>query len=221
MADAPELFDKFGRFDVSGFTPEIIEATMNEDQQAAFFECIEACKATDDAEARERASVILVREKMQAQAVALDLHIKSNPGQSRIEAMREVIAAQSGTPQKAAPKSSHPKIAHKGPRLAYEKSELELTAARVQMYAAQSDVRRWRPVSADALTKFMGTFKQKSTMDLHREVIAGQQAERMRRVAAGLTPEYVAPVVTNPWPCQNGIATNGKPKKPQVYIPRR
>ncbi len=215
-----ELFNKLGQLDTSKVSEADVEA-MTEDQRSAFFECIRACQATENAEARERAAVILTREKMQAQVSALEAHTKANPPQTRIEAMREVQAAQNGTPIiKAAPKS-HPKHAIKAPRLAYEKSELELTEARAELYAAQADVRRLRPISADALSKFMATFRQLSAMDLHRQVIAGQQAERLRRIEAGLTPEPVKPEPVHQWPISKALAGNGQHKRPTFGTPRR
>jgi hypothetical protein len=221
MTDAPELFDKFGRFDISGITPEIVEATMDEAQQSAFFACVADCQATDKAEERERVSVVDVREKMRLQVAALAAHVAANPPQTRIEAMREVQAAQNGTPQVKADPKSHPKIGHKGPRLEYEKSERELTAARDEMLAAQADVRRLRPISATSLMKFIASFKQKSADQVYREHIAGQQAERIRRVAEGLPAEPVKPVVVHQWPISGAVATNGMPKKAQFFVPRK
>ncbi len=216
---ALELFSKLGQLDTSKVTEADVEA-MTEAQRSAFFECIQDCQATENAEARERAAVILAREKMIAQASALEAHTKANPAQTRIEAMREVQAAQNGTPlNKAAPKS-HPKIAHKSVRVAYEKSELELTEARAELYAAQADVRRLRPISADALSKFMATFRQKSTMEVHREVIAAQQAERIRRVKDGLPAEPVKPEPVHQWPISKALASNGGNKRP-YSTPRR
>jgi hypothetical protein len=91
---------------------------------------------------------------------------------------------------------------------------LALTEARAEMYAAQADVRRLRPISADALTKFIATLRQRTTMEVHREMVAGQQAEKLRRVNAGLPaiPEKPAPVFR--WPIEAALANNGKNKRP-------
>jgi hypothetical protein len=82
--------------------------------------------------------------------------------------------------------SSHPKHAKLGPKLAYEKAQADLADAQVELQAATNNARRCELMEGEAMAALIAVMPPPSAEQVHREMIAKEQAAKMERVAAGL-----------------------------------
>jgi|ERR1700736_533463 hypothetical protein len=82
--------------------------------------------------------------------------------------------------------TSHPKHAKLGPKMAYEKASADLTDKQVALQAATNHYRRCVLMEGDAMASWISVNPPPSAEEVHRDLVAKEQAAKMERVAAGL-----------------------------------
>jgi hypothetical protein len=120
----------------------------------------------------------------------------------RAEPVRAVNRAAPPAPIEPAPVAekkpgSHPKVAIRGPRIAFEQSEQELIEARAELVAAQADLRIKEKAEGASLVEWIKLNPAPSQDAVFRSMIAAETAAKLARVAAGL------PLVTAAIPTHN------------------
>jgi hypothetical protein len=182
--------DAYGRVDLSLLTPEAIAAANLTDAQTADLAIVvESVEARQSAQARLQLAKDRTRECQRLECDALAAHQAANPPPSRIDALRENIAAFNGTKLPEKPKTSHPKTAHAGPRAAYMKAQLDLAEAQEELQASMNHARACDKAEGIAMATLLKVMRPPSHEDIVREIIARETAAKLANVAAGLAPD--------------------------------
>jgi hypothetical protein len=183
--------NKYGQLDITMITPDQISELTPEQQQALSI-LIDAVKARETAQDRELAAVKRVNATQAAEDQAQAAHILANPPPSPQEAQRAAINAFNGvvdTDDETGKPKSHPKHAKAGPRIAWQRAQAATEDARIELNAATSQARQMELIESDALSHWLSLQRQPTQDEVFRAKIAAEQAARLERVSAGLSPE--------------------------------
>jgi hypothetical protein len=105
---------------------------------------------------------------------------------------------------------SHLKHAVLRPRREWEKCQAETIDARAELQAAAVALRSAEKSEGSALADWIKLNPAPSQLDVTREFLAGQQAERIKRVEAGLDPDAKAAPVISKSPLDQHALNRGK-----------
>jgi hypothetical protein len=84
--------------------------------------------------------------------------------------------------------ASHPKHAVLGPALRLDEAEANLSAAQLEFRNATLALRSCELIEAEALTEFVKVMPGPTFDEVNRQRLAAEQAAKMARVQAGLSP---------------------------------
>jgi hypothetical protein len=105
-------------------------------------------------------------------------------------------------------------------RNALVKASIELEASRAEIYSAESALQALAANRAQAIMAWIKINPPPTQDQVHRQMMAKEQAEKLARVKAGLTPEPVKPAPVYRWPLEEALAA-GKVNKRPNYGPAR
>jgi hypothetical protein len=105
---------------------------------------------------------------------------------------------------------SHPKHTKLGPKMDYEKAVADLADKRVELQAAKNQLRRCELIEGEAMAALLAVMPPPSAEQVHREMVAAEQARKLERVAAGLPADPPKPSTVGRTPLDQLFAGRAK-----------
>jgi len=212
-----EIFDGYGHLAPQNIDAEEVEK-LPEPERAALFECLKHARAAEEAEERVTIARKRVNDLMREHDAALAADHAANPPISKENALRAVIAAN--RPGYVPTKVKANEKTRKRLAVATE----ELAAARSELIQMDASARVLGAKRSDAILAYMNSKPKISAMDVHREMVAKQNATKLA-MHLGEIPVPVPP----PAPryeidrvlAQRGTQNSRTVKNPRRLIPTR
>jgi hypothetical protein len=165
----------------------------------------------------------MAHDDSEVEYIGRDRTVKAEPARARPVAPRAmaapapapapVIAAEPVkhvTVSEPSHPGSHPKHAVLRPRRNWEAAQAETIDARAELVAATNALRIAEKAEGSALADWLKLNPAPSADAVYRAHVAGQQAERAARVAAGLPPDTRTAPVINKSPIDQFAMARGK-----------
>jgi hypothetical protein len=216
MTNDLNIFDAYSRIrDLSSDADVAAIEALPDDHRTKLFECIAAVKASEAGSDRVYAVRADVRTKEAAYNVVLEAEQKANPPSTHKSALAAVIAANAGA-------KPEPVKVNKKTRAALAEADMALAEARSELTRATGELRTLESKAGEAINAWRKCLTTPSADEVTREFLAASQAERARRVAAGLPPQPTAPVPVHQWEIERVFAARGKVQNRQPkYLGKR
>jgi hypothetical protein len=182
-----EFLNKYGMIQLDLIRDEDV-AALNPEQAQALSIIIDAVRSREAAELRRNDARKRVHLATNAEMAAMAANDVANPPASFLDIRKAAINAFNGVDEEPVKSKSHPKHAKVGPRLAFEKAMAETADARLELQAATAHHRRCELIEGDAMANWISVNKPPSQAEVHRAMLAKEQAAKLERVAKGLPP---------------------------------
>jgi hypothetical protein len=181
---AINFHDKLGRPDLALIDPAEV-AKLSDEEQAILAIVVEAIQNREAAHERLRIAKEKVREAQRVEAEKFAAHQIANPPVTALEAHRASIAAFNGEP---APKksTSHAKHAVVRPEMEWRKAQSDVADAQTELQAAMNHATRADKIEGEAMAALISVMPPPSAEDVHRQMVAREQARKLERVSKGL-----------------------------------
>jgi hypothetical protein len=182
-----EIFNRLGQLDLSLITEQACaDANLTPEQTQALSVLVDAVKTRESAdilkiEARKRVHVAA-----NAEMVALAANDAANPPPDFQSIRKASIAAYNGVELEEIKPTSHPKHAKAGPKIAFEKAQAETIDARAELQAATVHARRCELSNGAALASWLAVNRPPTQDQVHRAMIAAEQAAKLERISKDL-----------------------------------